>query len=373
MIYTERYRPKSLSQIIGQREAVRKLLLAIRNKKASLIYGPVGVGKTAAVYSIAADFGFDLIELNASDFRGKKQIDDTVKKALEQKSLFSKDRIILIDEIEGLSGTKDRGGIAALNALLTKKSPVILLTNDPYDQKLKAIRKKVEMIKFEKLMAEDIVKILGEICKKENLSISAMDIKKIALLADGDARAAINDLQAFSGTVDGLGQREREISIFNALKLIFKSSTFSVLNALDNVDMDPEEIMLWIDENLPLEYSGKELAAAYDILSKADVFNSRIKRRQHWRFLVYVNALMTAGIAFAKETDKNRFIAYKPITRLLKVWIANRNEKKIIAENFSKLTHCSAKKASKEMPYLEIILENNPLIEKELNLEEIEN
>ncbi len=46
-----------------------------------------------------------------------------------------------------------------------------------------------------------------------------------------------------------------------------------------------------------------------DCLSRADIFQRRIKRWQHWRFLVYVNALMTAGIALSKETDKNRFVA----------------------------------------------------------------
>ncbi|MEM2956376.1 MAG: replication factor C large subunit [Candidatus Pacearchaeota archaeon] len=370
MLFTEIYRPKSLSQIIGQREAVRKLLIAIKNKRPVLIYGPVGTGKTSSVHAIANDFNFELIELNASDLRTKEQINLIVKRALEQQSLFAKEKIILIDELEGISGTRDRGCINALNTLLTIKSPLILITSDPYEPKLKEIRKKVEIIKFEKLLPEDIVRILQEICKKEKIDIQQQDLKKLALMADGDARAAINDLQAFAGDIKGLGQREKEISIFNALKVIFKSNTFSVLNAFENVDMEPQDIILWIDENLPLEYKNEELTKAYDYLSKADIFRNRIIKRQYWRYLAYVNALITAGIALAKNEQKEKFVNYKPITRLLKIWIANRNEKKIIAQAFAKATHCSMKKALREMPYFEIILNNNPFIEKELNLDE---
>jgi replication factor C large subunit len=370
MPFSERYRPQSLSNIIGQRDAIRRLLIAIRNKRPVLLYGPVGVGKTSSVHAIAKDFGSELIELNASDFRTKEQINVVVKQSLQQQSLFSKDKIILIDELEGLSGNRDRGGVAALNLLLTSKSPIIMITSDAYDSKLREIRKKVEMIKFEKLSSEDIMRITGEIAKKENINISAVDLRKLAMLADGDARAAINDLQAYSGNINGLGEREKGVSIFNALKLIFKSNTFSVMDALNNVDMEPEEAMLWIDENLPLEYSGKELVSAYNALSKADIFKRRIIRRQHYRFMSYFTTLITAGVALAKESPKEKYVPYRSVTRLLKIWMANRTEKKAIAKGFAKATHCSARKAYREMPYFEIIMQNYPSVEKEIAIEE---
>lgn len=354
---------------MGQREAIRKLLLAIRSKRPVMIHGPVGTGKTSSVHAIAKDFGSELVELNASDFRTKDQINEVVKKALEQQSLFAKDKIILVDELEGLSGTKDRGGVAALNALLSGKSPVVMITSDAYDQKLRDIRKKVDLIKFDKIALEDIMRITGEIAKKENISISLTDLKKLAILSDGDARAAINDLQAYSGNIEGLGEREKNVSIFNTLNLIFKSNTFSVMNVLNNVDMEPEEVMLWIDENLPLEYHGKELVKAYNALSKADIFRKRIIRRQHYRFNSYAETFMTAGVALAKNAPKEKYVSYKPVTRLLKIWRANRNEKKAIAKGFAQVTHCSAKKSYREMPYFEIMLRNNPAIEKELKLE----
>jgi len=370
MLFTEKYRPKSLSQITGQREALRILLqfARARSKRAALIYGPVGVGKTASIYALAQDFNLELVELNAGDFRNKKNIDSIIKNALEQKSLFAKEKIILIDELEGISGNEDRGGIAALNLLLTNKYPIIMITSDPYNPKIKALRKKAELIKFDALSSDDIMRIMLKICDAENIKINADDLKKIALLADGDARAATNDLQAYSGNSNGLGQREKETSILNVLKIIFKSNTFAVTNCLENLSMEPKEIMLWLDENIPLEYKGDEIIRAYHALSKADIFYNRIIRRQNWHFLTYVNTMLTAGIALAKNNSSERIVRYQPVTRLLKIWLANRSEKAEIAESFSKATHCSKRKAMREMPYVEIMMKNNPFIEKELNL-----
>ncbi len=364
----EKYRPQSLSQLIGQQEAIIKLLSFVKRPTecAAILYGPVGSGKTSCVHALASDFGYELIELNASDLRNKKNIDEIVKKALEQKSLYSKKKIILIDELEGLSGKEDRGGIEELNKVMSLNYPIVITTNNPYDKRFNSLRKKAELIKFEKISTEDIYKLIFDISKKENLTLSPVELKKIAVLSEGDARAAINDLHTFSGNIDALGEREREGNIFNALKLIFKGNSFSATsNALNHLEMDTDEVMLWIDENLPLEYRGKELKDAYYMLSKADIFKQRIIRKQHWRLLVYTNILMTAGIALSKRENKDKYVSYKPIKRLLKIWIANRTEKKSIAKRLTKVMHCSTKKVMREMPYLEKIAENNPEVMKE--------
>lgn len=369
MTFAEKYRPKSLSQVIGQQSPVIQLLSFIkkRTKDIAIVYGPVGIGKTSAVHSLASDFGYEIIELNASDLRNKARIDAVVKGAIEQKSLAGKDKIILIDEIDGISGSEDRGCMEELNRIINGNYPVVMITNNPFEKKLYSVRKRAEMIKFDKLSVEDIIKVISEISDKEKLNLSPQELKKIALLSEGDARAAVNDLYAFSGSIEALGERERENSIFNALKLIFKGNSFNATsNALTNVEMDIGEATMWIDENLPLEYHGKELRDAYYMLSRADIFRSRIIRRQHWRFLIYANLFLTAGVALSKKGKKDSFVQYKPVKRLLKIWIANRTEKKEIARKFSKIMHCSTKKVMKEMPYLEQICENNPEMLNEL-------
>ena len=145
----------------------------------------------------------------------------------------------------------------------------------------------------------------------------------------------------------------------SALLKIFKTTDPKIaINAFENVKEDLDQQLLWIDENLPYEYSKPEdLARAYDKLSKADVFDRRIKRWQHWRFLVYINALITAGVAVSKEDKYHKFVQYKPTGRLLKLWWAKQKsmKKKAIAAKIAEKTHSSVREVVKDMEYFKII------------------
>ena len=116
------------------------------------------------------------------------------------------------------------------------------------------------------------------------------------------------------------------------------------------------------------------------MLSKADVFKRRIKRWQYYRFLVYINALITAGIASAKKEKYRELVQYKPTGRILKLWWAKQKsmKKKAIAEKIALKTHSSKKEILKStMPYIPVLFRNKDMAKylvKELDLdnEEIE-
>jgi replication factor C large subunit len=391
MQFIEKYRPKKIREIIGQDDSLRQLMRFVLNvlnkktlKKGVILYGPPGTGKTSAAYAVAAETNAEAIELNASDFRDKESIKNIIGNAIRQKSLFEKHKIIIVDELEGIHGRQDYGGLNELMKVLNESVyPIIFITNQLYDEKFRELRKQTEMIQFSKISEESLKKILQSICSEEKAIINEQTLRRIVLLSDGDARAAVNDLQTImSGRkqleeshIKVLGKREREESIFSALNFIFKGKSHAVTGAFNNVDMETDELILWIDENLPLEYSGRELSNAYKYLSKADIFRRRIVRNQHWRFMSYINDLITAGIAFSKETDKDKFVKYRRTSRLLKMWIENQTKKKVIAQKVAKRIHCSLKKAYKEMPYIERMYKNNDFREKidqELELEKEE-
>lgn len=366
-MWTEKHKPRKLNEIVGQREAKVYVLDFIKNfrkqkKKALLFYGPAGCGKTCFVYALTSELGFELVELNASDFRNKQQIHNIIGEAIAQQSLFSKSKLILVDELEGISGTKDRGGLQELMRLIETTSwPILLVTNDASQEKLRHLRSKVQLVKFKPLDKAEIFGLLQKICKKEKLSITKEAFEVLAGIARGDARAAINDLQTLAmgkeitrKDVTTLSLREKAESIHDALNLIF--TTKQALGAFDNVDADMGDIFLWLDENLPLAYKSSELPEAYDILSKADTLRGRIRRQQHWRFLVYIMALLSQGIALAKHTEtvSKQNLVFKQPSRLLKIWIAKQQQakKRMMAEKLSKAMHCSKKQAYQELPYL---------------------
>ncbi|MBR9676867.1 replication factor C large subunit [Candidatus Woesearchaeota archaeon] len=373
--WTKKYQPASTAKIKGQHVAIAKLVDFIKNykkqKKRSLIlHGPTGTGKTASVYAIATELDLELIEVNASDFRNADQIEQKLGNALGQQSLFFKQKLILVDEIDGLSGTKDRGGAKALNQLIkTSTYPIICTANDVYEKKLSTIRKSSELAQFHSLQYITIYNELKKIVTQENITVDDTTLKSLARRAGGDLRGAITDLQTLGKKIttedlDYLGGRAQEENILQALARIFKTSDLKIaLEAMQNVDMTPQEIMLWLEHNIPLEYKKpQDLVRAYDALSRADVFLGRIRRWQHWRFWVYAGALQTGGVAVAKDEKQQGFTKYSPTDRILKTWIANQknNKKKIVAQKLAEHTHTSTRRAFKDtVPLLKNIFKHD--------------
>ncbi|MBI4152392.1 replication factor C large subunit [Candidatus Woesearchaeota archaeon] len=371
-LLTIKYAPQHSSEIIGQDLAVSQLkdfILHHQQKKqnAALLSGPIGVGKTSSVYALAQELNYDLLELNSSDLRNAAAIHTFLGSALGQQSLFFRPKIILIDEIDALSGTNDRGCIPALVKALEKAAfPVILTANDLYDDKLKALRKICLEIVFPKVDHQSIFFLLQLIAAKEHFSSEESALRSLARQVDGDVRAALLDLQITSANgpvtfaaVTQLSDRKRTASILQALSLIFKSSTIeNALPALEDIAVDLDEVFLWLDENLPREYtSSLALARAYEHLARADVFRGRIKRQQHWRFLVYINNLLTAGISSAKEERNPKFTEYKRTMRLLKIWQANQKyaRRKEIAAKIARKIHTSRQSVVAQFPYYQAI------------------
>ncbi len=381
--WTEKYRPKKFTELIGQSEAIAKVnnfLTTFPSKKKALVFhGPPGTGKTALAHVAAIETGAEIFELNASDFRNKEKLKDILRPAIEQKSLTADKKIILVDEVDGVSTYADWGGLTELIRLIERTNyPVILTANDIWKKQLSDLRKKADLIKLGEIDYKTIKSILIDILRKENKFINNDILTSISTKAKGDLRAAINDLQTLSDMKEpsaiSIDERNKEVDIFNALRTIFKGKPNNdMLHVFDSVKMSLDEIILWVEENIPEEYQGEELAKAVDRLSKADVFKGRIYKKQYWRFLVYENLLLSYGVAAAKKGARPGFTKYKKPTRILKIWLHNQRvkKKKSIAEKYATYVHVSQRRAMKEFPVLKNILKN-PEIRKELKLDESE-
>jgi len=375
--FTKKYAPKTTKEIIGQDEPVSKLKNFVVNfrkqkKKALFIEGPVGCGKTAAVQALAKELNYELLEINASDTRNAEAIERIVGNAIKRQSFFFKGKIILIDEAEGITGTEDRGGLSTLSDLIEQTTfPIIIIANNAYEQKFSSIRKKCSILDFKALSVDDVFKLIKSISEKEKINATDDALRTIARRVAGDARAAITDLQVLGTNkkitreeIEALAYREKEELMQDALLRIFKNSDPEIaVHAFDRVDEEQDKLILWVDENLPYEYRKPEdLAKAYDYLSRADIFQSRIMKRQDWRFLVYVNDLMTGGVAVSKSEKNRNPVEYKQNSRLLSIWIMNQKyaKRNSIAQKIAEKNHCSVKEALQStIPYIKIVFQKN--------------
>jgi len=390
MTWVEKYRPKIYLDIKGQDFAIKKIKEFIaefnlgkitkkRIRKAIILYGPPGTGKTTIAHVLANETNSEIFELNASDLRNREKLREILRPAIEQKSLTKKEKIILIDEVDGISAT-DKGGLLELLSLIEKTEyPIIITANSIWDKKFNILRKKAELIQLREIEYRIIKDILINILRKENKFIPIDVITSISVKAKGDIRAAINDLQTAVHTdkitAEEFDERNKEIDIFNALRLIFKNKpNEELLSIFDNVNMPIDEIILWVEENIPAEYQGEELAKAIHSLAQADLFKGRIYKQQYWRFLVYENIFLSYGVSAAKKTQKTGFTSYKRPTRILKIWMHNQRtqKNKTIAEKYAHHVHINKKRARQEFPIIKQIIVSNPQIAKELKLTEEE-
>ena len=388
--WTRKYQPFSSSEIVGQQSALVRIKnfltqYATQKKKALLLYGPPGCGKTSSVHALVKELDGELLEINASDYRTSAIIEEKLSAFSQQQSLFGKQKIILVDEVDGISGQKDRGGIATLTKIIaTSPIPVVMTANNPFDKKFSSLRKVAELVELQQLSYQDIIAVLQKVCDIENIDYDPEAIKKLAFRSQGDLRGALNDLQLLCAhntlhidEVDELSERNRTQRMQNALTLVFKSSEPEIVaGAFDDIEENLDLIMLWLDENIPREYlTPQDINRAFDMLSLAQVFFGRIRKWQHWRFLVYVYAFCTIGVAVAKQKKYKGAVTYTRPSRLLKMYIAKMRFQKrnAVATKLGEHIHASLHSALDSLPFLKIIQKTFPVAQElELSQDEVE-
>jgi replication factor C large subunit len=379
--WTVKHKPKSTAEIVGNTGAIKTLSdwlqswnKGVPKKRAAFLYGPPGIGKTVTVEALAHDLHMELVEKNASDYRTEDAINRFAGLASQYSSLFGGKRIVLLDELDGLTGNADKGGVkATANVVKTARYPIVLIANNAYDPRFRTLRSSCLLIEFKKPSASTVMKHLKRICAREEIQADENAVKFIAQRSEGDVRSAVNDLQALVqgkkrltyDDVSWLAYRDRQESIFNVLKMIIYGRTsYGAKQAVDMADVDIDMLFEWIYENVPAHLPDPhDLAQAMDALSMADVYRGRIRASQDWSFMRYVIDYMTAGVAMARQNSKvHGWIPFKFPSRIMMLSRskAERAMRNRIGLKIRRKCHISAARASKEvLPYLKIIFKNN--------------
>ncbi len=311
---------------------------------------------------IAEQHNWNIVELNASDYRDKESIDKLLVAASQARTIFGKRNLILLDEIDELAPRFDKGAGGAIAELLKNtKNPVIFIANNRWEKNITFLRNAVDNIEFKKLSSLTIARILEGFVKKNKIKVDKETIDSIATRSNGDARSALNDVavldNAGKDAAEIIGMRDRKVDIFTTLDKIFLANTFSApIAAAANSDVENDMLIKWIDENIPKRYTNKEdLVRGYQMLSQASLFASRASRSQYYTYWRYMNAYMTSGIALAKTAYPDRTRRYTfPKTIMDLIQSKERRSTRVeIARKLRKRLHLNTSRIVKlEMPIL---------------------
>ncbi|GAA5882470.1 hypothetical protein JCM3774_001130, partial [Rhodotorula dairenensis] len=241
-LWTTKYAPQRLADICGNKGQVEKLKkwleswpksLASNFKKPGpdamntfrcvLISGPPGIGKTTAAHLVAKVLGYDVLELNASDTRSKRLLEEAFRSKVTDTTLsgffktttteggdddnggggggdglgVNTKSLIIMDEVDGMSAG-DRGGIGALSSFLKKtKIPIIAIANDSKSQKMKPLLNSTFQMLFKRPSAQEVRSRVMSIAFKEGLKLEQGVVDQLVAGSQSDMRQIINMLATY--------------------------------------------------------------------------------------------------------------------------------------------------------------------------------
>jgi len=386
LLWVEKYRPKKIEDIIGNEEAKATFIEWLKGKrktkKAVLLYGPPGVGKTALANAAAKECGFSIIEMNASDTRSEKAVNAIAKPAtsylaLDTFTTESQGNLLFLDEVDGIAGNEDRGGVSAIIEIVEKsRVPVIMAANDPDIDKLRPLKKVCLLVRFHQIRLPLIIALLQKICLLEHVKADFEALEHIAQNSQGDVRSAINDLQSLCEEnhvltlqdTMALASRNKDISMDETLRGFFAAKSIEeVSSLLFRSSIDYDEFIMSVADNLPRRYpNADELAAAYDYVSQADLFRGRIGT-EHWHLLKYFFNELSEAAAVAPESYKPFEFISPPIRIITLFWTkGKRTMLDSICGKIGAQCHVSHSKAKHDfVPFVKIMLQkqkSSPLI-----------
>lgn len=224
--------------------------------KAALLSGPPGVGKTTTAHLVAKQLGFDIIEFNASDTRNKKLLQIEVGGLLSNKTLhgystgnnkkLTEQQVLLMDEVDGMAGNEDRGGVQELINLIKNTSvPIICMCNDRNHQKMRSLVNYCFDLRFARPRMEQIKAAMMSICFKEKIKIPSKTVEEIILATNNDIRQTLNSISLLAAKTDLIGgavrndngRKDMKLGPWEVVRKVFSTEDHKKMSLQDKSDL----------------------------------------------------------------------------------------------------------------------------------------
>ena len=381
-MWSEKYRPQIISDMIGNEESRVAIMEWFakwkKGTKPLLLVGPPGIGKTTMAYLVAKKFGYDMIGLNASDVRSKARINEILTPVLGNVSVLGIP-MIFVDEVDGIHGRGDYGGVAALVDILKEPTvPIILAANDDTSEKMKSIKKTVKIISFKRIPPRLLRIHLENILKKENAKLSPGSLIKVIDKSRGDIRSMINLAQSLVTGFNPQTETSFEsINIEDGINAFFKANSIEeARSVLYSIQIDPrQKINTFYSSIITSNLDNPTLAKYLEVISNADILYGKIMKTQNWILLRYLNDVL---IKLYENDDRIRYAQYNLSWPLLNRIRWDGAKIKLLSSIMAKKLHTSSSTfATFYFPFILFCIKNQTLeldetfdtvVEKELEL-----
>lgn len=329
LLWADKYKPRASTELVGNLHLIdrikswlaewhRNVMIekkdATKYKRALLLSGPPGIGKTTAALILARELGYEPILTNASDARNKASLEELISPANDNMSVAGffgqetklagsnsgatkKNLLFILDEIDGMS-KGDKGGVAELCRIIpTTKTPILCIANDRFTKKLQSLVKHCVDIQFVNPGPVQIAYRVAQILQQEKFEISQPNLMRIIESTHGDFRQVLNLLQmlntnAASKVTDAsleLARKDFSLCAEDSVPKFF-SRTTKLPDKFEAFFVDYTMIPLMTQDRyltgLPAANTSLESVwRAADSISSSDVFGNLIYRKQEWGLL----------------------------------------------------------------------------------------
>jgi replication factor C large subunit len=366
----------------GARLAVVKWLSGwVDGSRPLLLIGPPGIGKTTLVHTLSQQFNYDLIELNASDNRNKIGLQNRIMPIFHNAGLFGRKMLLFLDEVDGISGREDTGGIDSLITIMKEPTIPVIMAANTKNTKIKDLAKICKVIELNSIPPRLLMIFLDHILKQENEKLSPDEKVSIVNNSKGDIRSMLNNAQSRCAGYNSTHSETFEIDIAEAINGYFSNSELeeakNFLSQADAAYLDPRFGMSAEERrkdminalfssivSSPIDLDG--LADALDVLSKIDVIVGRIGQNRYWRLMKYLDVMIAYGLFSSTRQKGIKYNQYSIIWPLMNSISVRAQYMKNVLSALSKQTHVTKSIfGSIYLPYLLQLL-----VDKKINLRE---
>ncbi|MEM2919253.1 MAG: AAA family ATPase [Candidatus Nitrosocaldus sp.] len=376
-MWAERYRPKGIIEMVGNEdarlEAYRWLAGWRQGDRPLLLIGPPGIGKTTMAKALANEFGYELFELNASDERTKERLESILKPLLENANIYSRRILLFLDEVDGLHGTYDRGGLSALLSILkdAPSIPVIMAANSDSGEVIKELRKVSKVVMMKNIPPRLLLLYLDHVLTSEGKSMSIGERLRVVVECNGDVRSMLNMTQSFVGMgVSGMEPISYSTPIDAAINSFFAAGSIEeavdALRRSEGFYTDPSfgyDSEKRRTDKLGALYSSiintsidlDRMARLLEALSYADMLIARMNKLRMWSMLRYIDGIIALSIFY-----DSRGLSYSqydtPYHLSSKIFSEGRILRMIVDAIASRLHESRRNVVAYYIPYISLIL-----------------